>query len=687
MEQDKDMADVGGFSASDAASLQRVLRAARSCAYSLVEGDDGVRQIELGKGLEALAGYSAEEFRAQPDLWWSLVHEEDREQAKAMLAGIGEHGAGIAEYRIVGKGGEVRWIRNVSTRVPRDVSGERAYEGLLTDVTERRETEQKREELLEGYRKMVSRDPLTGLLNRTGMFEELERLWNLSRRHPFPIGALVVDIDHFKAVNDTLGHMVGDVAIKECAGVLQSILRDTDSVCRYGGDELVAILPWSDIDQTRRVGERIRKEVSERTFAEGVHDLRLTVSIGAHSRTPLPGEKIEPFLKAADGALYRAKQEGRNRVCVVGGSTAGPRAEVPLAAEPEEGSERAAGYVMVVDDEPSIRKLAGMMLKKQGFQVWEAGDPEEAMAVVEREKGRIDLAFVDLTLGTESGFDLIARIKKQEPILLCIVITGDATMDRAVESMRVGAYDFLKKPFRSQDVALMVGRAMEQRRLLLENRRYHYHLEAMVQQRGRSLAIALDKIKESHQSTLEAMASLIDAREKSTGQHCLRVSLMANILAEEMKLPMEEMEPIRTGALLHDIGKIAIPDAILLKPGPLNDEEWAIMKTHPKAGYDIISGNSMLKEAAQIVLWHHEKYDGTGYPDRLKGEDIYIGARIFSVVDSYDAIRAKRSYSDPKSAEVALAEIQRCKGGQFDPSVVDAFAQCQARIEEEVKWV
>ena len=197
---------------------------------------------------------------------------------------------------------------------------------------------------------------------------------------------------------------------------------------------------------------------------------------------------------------------------------------------------------------------------------------------------------------------------------------------------------------------------------------------------------AVDQITDSYQCTLEAMADMLDARERKTGAHSKRVARMAVVLARKLGASPEEIEIIGTGARLHDIGKIGIPDAILLKAGPLTDEEREIMKTHPRLGYNVIKAGPGLEPASEIVLAHQERFDGSGYPRGLKGEDICLGARIFAVVDAYDAIRSDRPYSRGRGAAETLAEIVRHSGTQFDPAVVEVLRSCQAEIEDVGRW-
>jgi len=250
--------------------------------------------------------------------------------------------------------------------------------------------------------------------------------------------------------------------------------------------------------------------------------------------------------------------------------------------------------------------------------------------------------------------------------------------------MHFGIYDFIQKPVDRGSLKAVLERAIQYRRLLVENRNYQLRLEIMVQEKSQALLEALKELKESYRFTLEAMAAMLDAREHKTGQHSKRVVVMSLILAREMGLSPEEIQTLEIGALLHDIGKIAMPDSILLKPGPLTEAESALMRQHPQIGYDIIHAGPGLQAAAEIVLAHQEHYDGSGYPRGIRGDEICLGARIFMVIDTYDAIRADRPYSKGRSAAEALEEIRRHRGTQFDSAVVDALSRCQEKIEGEV---
>lgn len=537
---------------------------------------------------------------------------------------------------------------------------------------------------------MAIRDPLTGLLNRRAFDEELRWIWKQGKDQPLPVGLLVIDIDHFKAVNDSYGHVVGDQVLKECAALATASVRESDVVCRYyGGDELVVILPWADEAETRRVAERMLERFRGATLCPGTYELRATISIGASTMLAGAGHSAETFLIQADRALYRAKQTGRNKLCfadeVPPSPLRDPAADCFAPAAPA-GTMDSRRVVLVVDDDSSVCGLFRRMLAREGFDVLVAQTTTEALAIAERERGMIDVALVDLNLGGEDGLDLLKKLRNVDESTIGIIITGQATLENAVAALQHGAYDFVQKPVAPAQLSAVLKRATKYRHLVLENKRYQSHLEDMVREKNAALSRALDQATDSYQFTLEAIADMLDTREKKTGAHSKRVSRLAVILARKMGVSLDEIEIIATGALLHDIGKVGIPDAILLKTGPLTDAEREIMKTHPHLGYNVIKAGPGLEPASEIVLAHQEHFDGTGYPRGLKGEEICLGARIFAVADTYDAIRSDRPYSQGRSAQAALEEIVRFSGTQFDPAVVEALKKCQVDIEDVGGW-
>jgi response regulator RpfG family c-di-GMP phosphodiesterase len=358
-------------------------------------------------------------------------------------------------------------------------------------------------------------------------------------------------------------------------------------------------------------------------------------------------------------------------------------------ADPERSN---PALVLVVDDDPGICRLFNMLLEEAGYRVETAEDAHSAQ--VKLGSNCFDAVISDIVMPGLSGIDLLKKQNLSAPDIPFILVTGNPDLQTASEAVRTGsAVDYLTKPVSTAQLIRSVARAVEikrvrdeNRRLTAENLRYQLHLEDMVQEKSAELVRACREIRESYDFSLEALVAMLDAREQTTARHSVRVRECALILARKMEVSKPELHDIALGTLLHDIGKIALPDAILLKPDSLTEPEWTVMRTHPQIGYDIIKSSAYLAGAALLVLSHHEKYDGSGYPRGLAGNKICLGARIFAVVDAYDAMRSTRIYKPATSAEEALEEIRRCRGSHFDPAVVDIFLSCRKALEEIAAW-
>jgi len=540
---------------------------------------------------------------------------------------------------------------------------------------------------LRRMQQMAMRDYLTGVFNRVRLEEELERTWLVSRRYESPLGVVVADIDEFKTANDAYGHSVGDEILREFATLLKEVARASDIIARYGGDEFVIILPMADESDARTFGQRFIRRVRGHVFCENSHHLQLTCSIGiATSDNPTSPATGEELLSQADRALFTAKRAGRDRICVWPEQTVGAAGQASGKAADKDlncnrGEEENRHRVAVVDDEAPIRDLVTRMLLPDGHEVATFASAAEALEAIRDTPAAFGVLLTDLSLPGKSGIDLLREVREIDDSIVRIVMTGYATVDSAVNCLREGAYDFIQKPVQQVQLSALVKRALEYRRLRTDNQRYQADLEEIVKRRSAQLAASLEETRKSYEFTLDAMVAMLDARERQAGTHSTRTRELAVMLARHMGVTGDAIESVASGAFLHDIGKIGIPDSILLKPGPLEAAEWEVMKTHSEIGYNILRSNPSLKHAADVVYSHHERYDGDGYPRGLKGEEICIGARIFAVVDAYDTMRSVRVYRQQVPPEEAVAEIKRGNGTQFDPAVVDVFLQHHREME------
>ena len=339
--------------------------------------------------------------------------------------------------------------------------------------------------------------------------------------------------------------------------------------------------------------------------------------------------------------------------------------------------------ILIVDDDRQVREVLHQIFVSAGYNCLLANDGREGVEVFEA--GRPPLIVTDLKMPVMTGMQLLQQVRAIDADAAVIVLTGAADVKTAIESLKLGAYDFILKPVNVDELLIAAERALERRQLLIERREYHELLERRVVEATHDLASAYRQLQETYHATLEALGSALDTRDIGTEAHSRRVHGYTLATAREHAVPETDLTDLAHGVLLHDIGKIGIPDAILLKPGPLTPEEWAIMRRHPEIGKALIEKIPFLRGAVPIVYAHHEKWDGSGYPRGLKGEDIPLGARIFMVVDAFDAMTFDRPYSRAKPLEVARTEIRRCAGAHFDPGVVESFFRVPGALLEEIR--
>lgn len=364
--------------------------------------------------------------------------------------------------------------------------------------------------------------------------------------------------------------------------------------------------------------------------------------------------------------------------------------------------------ILAIDDEPFIRMTFSAFLEDAGFRVLEAKDGREGISLFDQEKP--DLVLCDLRMPEVDGLEVLNHIKKSHPEIPVVVVSGTGIIADAIEALRVGAWDYLIKPMDDMNVLIItIKRCLERAELLKENQRYKQKLEEMVWERTRELVKANSELQHTQLLVIQKLGKAAEYRDNETGRHVIRVSLYCKLVAQALGLEDEFVEKIALTSPLHDVGKIGVPDHILRKPGPLNPDEWVVMKEHTTYGADILAnirradereiaafkkhtliGAQLLEDetsplmqfAARIANFHHEAWDGTGYPQGMKGEDIPLEARIVAVADIFDALSSKRPYKDPFPQEKCEEIIRSYRGNKLDPQVVDAFFQALDKILE-----
>lgn len=340
--------------------------------------------------------------------------------------------------------------------------------------------------------------------------------------------------------------------------------------------------------------------------------------------------------------------------------------------------------ILVVDDEEAIREIVCSMLTAAHYQCSQASSGRSALAVLESGE-QFELMLSDLMMADLDGMGLLERTKEKFPEMPVVMVTAVHDISAALKAIRDGAYDYLLKPFEREQLLATVHRALETRRLKMENQAYQNKLEEQVKARTQQLQKAMTDLERSYDITLQALGGALDMKDAETEGHSKRVTAFTIAIARQIGLSPEQIRVIARGAFLHDIGKMAIPDAILRKPAALDPDETAIVREHCYRGFQILRNIPFLTEAAEIVYSHQERWDGTGYPRGLKGEEIPLGARIFSIADTLDAITSDRPYRPAQSVAAALKEIKLWRGRQFDPKIVDTFLSMPENIWSDLR--
>ena len=516
---------------------------------------------------------------------------------------------------------------------------------------------------LSGYDDKLYRDALTGVYNRR--FYE-ERIRHMTRH----AGVAMIDLDDFKLYNDTYGHNAGDMVLDTIVGVIQNTIRKTDMLIRFGGDEFLLVLPEISEDAFEIKLKRIRQHVQE-TKIVGFTQMKLSVSIGG---VMTGGEPIEEALERADRLMYQAKIR-KNAIVTQRNEVQTNRKELP------EETERLR--ILIADDSESNRELLAAMLK-DGYDIVEAEDGEKAIEQLHEYGKSISLVLLDLLMPVMDGFDVLAYMgtnKWLEDIPVIMISSEDSTpyVKRAYE---LGATDYIGRPF---DENIVYRRVQNIINLYAKQRRLATLVTNQIYEK-----------EKNNQMMISILSQIVEFRNGESGLHVMRINMITGMLLERLvvksdKYPISwaERSMITMASSLHDIGKIGIPEEILNKPGKLTKEEFEIMKQHSAIGADMLrslkryQNEELVKIAYEICRWHHERYDGRGYPDGLKGEEIPISAQVVSLADVYDALVSERVYKKAFPPEKALEMIQNGECGIFNPLLMECLMDIKDRVREE----
>ena len=339
--------------------------------------------------------------------------------------------------------------------------------------------------------------------------------------------------------------------------------------------------------------------------------------------------------------------------------------------------------VLVVDDDPAVCEFLKLALAAKAAEVKVAQNAASALIAIEG--GDFDLILCDIWMPGCSGIEFLSLARQSKWDVGFILATGQVRAEQIIQALHLGASDFLLKPFTLEALEKSIARAFCMLQMERESRHYRTSLEASIERRTRDLMQALRELEENYRITLEALVLALDAREHEACAHSLRVRAYTLHLARLVSYPPALMPPLARAALLHDIGKIAVADSVLLKPGKLTEEEWVQMRRHVLAGEQILNRIPFLRPSAPVVRHHHERYDGKGYPSGLAGEQIPLGARLFALADTMDAMTSDRIYRKATELSAVYAEVDRQRGKQFDPMIADLFLKTPQRVWQDVR--
>jgi putative two-component system response regulator len=527
------------------------------------------------------------------------------------------------------------------------------------------ETEEKLQETAESYRAKLYRDVLTGTYNRR-YYEDI------ASRIVGPAGIALMDVDDFKICNDTYGHHAGDVALEAAANAIQSCIRSSDLLIRYGGDEFLLVLPGipSDILQTKL--EQIRAAVQQATVP-GYSHFRLSLSIGGTMQAIT--DSMENAVRRADRLMYQAKCR-KNAVTV----------ELPenaLTAQEELVEEKP--QILLVDDSEMNRLILAEILQGD-YRILEAKDGRECMDALQAEAGNLALVLLDINMPVMDGFEVLKAMNANHTIedIPVIMISSDDSDAAIRRSYELGASDYVNRPF---DARIVYRRVTNTIKLYAKQRR----LVQMVSDQIRARENNTDML-------VGVLSHIVEFRNGESGAHVRHIRIITELLlhrlleiSSQYPITAEQQDNIPLASALHDIGKIGIDEKILNKPGKLTPEEFEVVKTHSMLGAEMLhqledfNEQPLLQTAYEITRWHHERWDGRGYPDGLKGDAIPISAQLVALADVYDALTSERCYKKAFSHEKAVQMILNGECGAFNPLLLQCLTDMQTDLKVQLQ--
>jgi putative two-component system response regulator len=531
--------------------------------------------------------------------------------------------------------------------------------------------------------RMALTDSGTGLPNRRHGMLHLQRAFAAADRGA-ALSVVLFDLDRFKSVNDRFGHQTGDEVLRVFASILSSRTRAMNLAVRFGGEEFMAVMDGADADAAVTMAESVLAKLRSHEFPWG----RITVSAGVSEYEPGMASP-DVLVAAADQALYRAKARGGDQVTLLArqgvdtGATveAGPGSR-PIAAEGR------GELVLIVDDDPAVLRTLARGLRRRRYQPLEATSPLHALAIARGLDEPIDLVIADIVMPEMSGFRLVEMLLEIQPELRALYISGYARDEIRWSGVPGAVKSFLPKPISLDALTSAVRSSLDAPVVKRAIAAPAEHVERAGGDSGHGrlqdrLAATSARMEETYTELLHRLAWAAEYRDDVTGRHAERVGTLAGLIARELGLGEAIVGRVEQAATLHDVGKIAVPDSVLNKPDALTPTEAEIMHRHCVVGAHLLAGSRhpLLQEAEKVARWHHERWDGNGYPDGLAGDSIPLAARITAVADTVDSMMDARPYSPASPLAVAVEAVRMGRGTQFDPAVADALVRLAERGE------